>query len=270
MKTKLSFLIVLALLATLVAAPPAQAQAADTVLLEQLPDNVDAAFADAAVCGSTFPGCTAAENFSVLTSETLTISQVQLWGAYVADWEGAPGDTIHAENHVASIRELDSSVSGPPDAYLITLTLAEPQTLAAGTYWVEIFNHGTADNYFGWVAGLPDTVGRGLQNWAYSSTAPGTQWYVGLYYDLSLRLIGIGEEAHYFTWSPDPPLEGGTATFTAAGIPEPFWSKGSAPGVACDEPWGYGSSIDLSFGQSGDYQVCMTWWDGSTDWTDSQ
>jgi PKD repeat protein len=83
----------------------------------------------------------------------------------------------------------------------------------------------------------------------------------------------VAELPHYFTWNPELPLEGGSATFTAA-LPEGAtvaeWARSSEPGGAtCDEslfPLGEDPTIhEISFHASGDYLVCLTWYDSASD-----
>jgi len=204
----------IAILLSLMAVPGAQAQAGSTVLLEQLPmEDGQPVAADTVLCSTAWGfGCTAAANFSVLEGETLTIDQIQLWGVYYdaatysddftvllrqPDFGDGPGTAFYSEEGVASQRELAfAATAETPDVYLITLTLETPQDLVAGSYWVEIFNHGTLSdtqvNYFGWMEGNADTVGRGLEYSATSLQAPGDAWYPENY-ELSLRLIDTTE-----------------------------------------------------------------------------
>ncbi len=218
MKHSITVLMVIAILMSLMAIPGAQAQTGSTVLLEQLPMGDGQPFAaDTVLCSTAWAfGCTAAANFSVLEGETLTIDQIQLWGVYYdaatytdnftvllrqPQTDGRPGTPLYTEEGVASQRELaipGGTQGFPYDGYLITLTLGTPQELVAGSYWVEIYNHGTFNdtgvNYFGWMEGGSDTFCRGLGSSATALEAPGATWWAENY-ELSLRLTGTTQEA---------------------------------------------------------------------------
>jgi len=79
--------------------------------------------------------------------------------------------------------------------------------------------------------------------------------------DVTGRDFGLTNQA-LFTWMPSTPDEGGAATFAAVGgFAEHAWQI-TEPGVACNsDMWGSpdatGPTADLSFGPSGQYQVCL-------------
>jgi hypothetical protein len=170
---------------------PAGAFSESIALLEQLPNQVIGYPSDPAFCEYNIyrVACSLAQNFMVPAGESVTIDQVQLWGAYAPladpslgasdytdsftvafhpDDSGLPGTAIYEEHAVSAVREPTGQfIQQIIDEYRIKLTLAVPQTLTPGNYWVEIYdsnaNSSTAGSMiFGWEYGDPDTLGMGL------------------------------------------------------------------------------------------------------------
>ena len=215
MKTKLNFLTILALLLMLVGGNVTAAHAEDLPVLEQLPNGMfhlpsDSGLWDAAVCTGGMMPCSGAEDVVVQVGTTLTISRIELWGFYFGDPYtytddftvvihqqdefGGPGTAIYTENHVNSLRAPTGVILGDTtEEFLFTLTLATPQALEAGVYWIEIYNtggtltaEGEPENVFGWETGNADTLGLGAPGLA----AWYTEWLFHPDFNLSLRLIG--------------------------------------------------------------------------------
>ena len=216
MKTKWNILTILALLMMLVGGNVTPAQAEELPVLEQLPNPMnfvpaDSGFWNSPLCLSGNTPCSGADNVVVQVGTTLTITQIQLWGMYTGDPNaytddftviihqdeaGLPGTAIYTENGVNSLRAPTGIIFGEATAeFLVTLTLATPQALEAGAYWIEIYNtggtltaEGNPDNIFGWETGDTDTLGLGapgIAAWQFTTT-----WLFVPFYDLSLRLFG--------------------------------------------------------------------------------
>lgn len=203
MKTKWILLVVLALVMMLVGAPTAQVRAAGTVLLEQLPNQKAFVVAAVDICNHVGASdCLAAENFVVPVGETRTIGEIQLWGTFVgADYtaanptgdsytvifyhpdttSGLPGEGFHTETALTPVRVPTGEVisvtttSGTTltfPEYKISLTLAAPLTLEAGSYWIEIAEEALPlPIVFAWETGSVDSYGLGQNNWAAWKTA---------------------------------------------------------------------------------------------------
>ncbi len=78
---------------------------------------------------------------------------------------------------------------------------------------------------------------------------------------------------HVFTWSPDQPNEGYKGTFTAIpGYSGHLWSYSAEPGEPCSVySFFYTQIVDIYFGPSGEYQVCLSFYDAFSNLvTDSQ
>ncbi len=198
----------------------------EILLLEQLPDQSNAPPSDSAAC-SALGICSLAQNFKV-GAQPVTIDQVQLWGLYIpataggpgaddyadsftvafyADASGSPGQLAYKEDAVSGARATTGVTVTADGAtyneYLLTLTLAVPQTLGAGDYWIEIYNsNGAPDTnglvMFMWEIGGADTLGMGLGSTG-GKDADGV-WAV---YPITLALRLIGTSGPVLAVSPD-------------------------------------------------------------------
>ena len=167
-------------------------EVAGTVLIEQPPNQSNGIFTDADcdICGG---AQVLAENF-VLTA-TQTIDTIVLWTGYfpaniplpVDNWTvifhqdtgGLPGATISTETGVPNSKVTTGLVLFGVNEYRDTLTLANPVTLGAGTWWIEAFNDstGSTESVF-WEVGDQDPV-NGISGSAFASEAPGVSWFAG-------------------------------------------------------------------------------------------
>jgi len=187
----------------------AQVAGAQTILIDQQPDQINGLFndSDCDICGTGQQSI--AENFVLIAPET--IGQIVIWGGYFptnvplvtdnytvifyADAAGLPGAAVApAETNVPTTR-VDTGIDlFGVDEYQFTLTLANPVTLTPGTYWVEIYNDstGSAESVF-WETGTLDPV-NGLDDGAASTSTPGSGagWFnLGAGTNMSLQLITI-------------------------------------------------------------------------------
>jgi hypothetical protein len=171
---------------------------AQTVLLNQSPDQVSAYFDDPDYQQSV------ADNF--ILSSTATVSQIRIWGVYFptntpgtdnftvifhADSGALPGTVISTQNNVPVQRQLTGVAVGVNsyDEYVYTLILATPVTLSLGTYWVEIYNDVTGSNdVFAWETGTVDPT-NGIAGFALAITVPGSNWRSFPAEDLSIEII---------------------------------------------------------------------------------
>jgi hypothetical protein len=175
-----------------------------TILLDQAPNQTNGLFSDAncdVFCGS--GAQVLAENFSLSTAAT--IETIVMWGGYytgdipvdpdvftvifLGDAAGLPGAPISTETNVPHSRIQTGVILFGVHEWEHTLTLANPVTLAPGSYWIEIYNDtglGT-DDYF-WETGDPDTVGIGLPGLAHAFEAPGSLWYYDGLTELAIRM----------------------------------------------------------------------------------
>jgi predicted outer membrane repeat protein len=194
-----------------------------TPLLAQLPNQLVAAASDTALC-ELLGICSVADNFMVPEGESVTINQIQWWGVYFAfdpalgaddyiddftvifhenmtveDTDGnqvsMPGTALYTEDPVSSVRAPTDQIVGELyNEYIFTLALAEPQTLTAGEYWIEIHNSYSGAMpvlSFGWEAGSEDAYGLGLPGTAWID--PDGTWTIGsgeIPANMALRLIG--------------------------------------------------------------------------------
>ena len=186
------------------AAPPAREatpQGSGTYL-NQLPNGVNGLFADSdcALCGTGQQSI--ADNF-VLAAPAL-IGQITFWGGYYpgdiplatdairviihSDSGGAPGAVVYDESNVASSKVQTGGILFGVHEYEFTLNLATQVNLAAGTYWVELFNDttGNADQFF-WETGDLD-VTNGIAGSGYAFETPAVTWNLDPATDLSLQL----------------------------------------------------------------------------------
>ncbi|MEM9553614.1 MAG: SBBP repeat-containing protein [Acidobacteriota bacterium] len=99
---------------------------------------------------------------------------------------GCSETSIAPSSRVDTLRDF-----GPLDVFELTLDLSGScQLTAGGTYWIEIFETGTAPDDFAWECGATDPV-HGAPGSARASQAPGTQWMGG---SNELALVLIAEE----------------------------------------------------------------------------
>lgn len=189
------------LLGTGALAAPDYSKAADAsfgafgTILDQAPNQANGLFSDASCSICPTGQQSVAENFVVTTP--VALQQIRIWTGYHpgntpttsdiftvilhADAAGLPGAVIYTESNVASTRVQTGVVLFGVDEWLATLTLAAPQNLAAGTYWIEIFNDsaagGSPDDVF-WETGDLDAV-HGIFNNAFAQQTPGVTWLAG-------------------------------------------------------------------------------------------
>ena len=208
MKTYLKEIIILTWIFALAFAF-AQVAGAQTILIDQQPDQVNGYMNDSNcdICGTGQQSV--AENFFLAATET--IGQIIIWGGYFptnvplaadnytvifhADAAGLPGAAVApAETNVPTTR-VDTGINlFGVDEYQFTLTLVNPVTLTPGIYWVEIYNDstGSAESVF-WETGSLDPL-NGIDNDAASTSTPGSGagWFnLGAGNNMSLQLITI-------------------------------------------------------------------------------
>ena len=186
----------------------ARVAGAQTVLIDQQPDQINGLFSDSD-CDFCNTGIQViAEDFIVTTN--VTIGQIVIWGGYFpanvplltdnftvifhADAAGVPGaEVAPPEANVPSTR-VDTGIDlFGVDEYEFTLTLASPVTLTPGTYWVEIYNDstGSTESVF-WETGSLDPV-NGIDGIGFAFEAPGVTWFNagGLNQSLRLQLVTV-------------------------------------------------------------------------------
>lgn len=134
-----------------------------------------------------------------------TVNQIIFWGGYYPgntplavddftvniyhDNAGVPGTSVYSQSGVVPTDRTDTGVDlFGVDEYLFTLNLPNPPTLAAGTYWVEIFNNTSsiADDFF-WETGTLDAV-NGIQGSVWDSQTPGVNWILDSSTDLAFQV----------------------------------------------------------------------------------
>ncbi len=169
-------------------ADPCSCSAGATILLDQAPDLVTAYNTDVAANQSE------AEGF--VLAEAATINEIRVWGGYFTgntpitpdnftvifhdNAGGVPGANAAPPEALASAACREIAAVGTlfgVDEYVYLLRLATPVSLAAGTYWVEIYNDTTANqgNVWAWESGVEDPV-AGVPSHAFASQVPGTSW----------------------------------------------------------------------------------------------
>lgn len=183
-----------------------QAPPAAFVALDQtpLPATNQGLYSDTA-CGGT--GCAgdsvqvAAENFVLAKAAALT--DITIWGGYFpnddpvatdrftvvlhADAGGAPGTALHAEALFPVRTPAGASFAGVA-MYRYAFDFQSPPHLAAGAYWVEIYNNTTGNtSNFTWVRGMLDAT-DGVAGASTSATAPGSTWSAVASFDLAMRV----------------------------------------------------------------------------------
>ncbi|GMU80234.1 MAG: hypothetical protein AMXMBFR47_01050 [Planctomycetota bacterium] len=167
------------------------------IILQNLPTRATGAFSDADSSG--FTRRVRAENF------TLTIGQfvesVTIWGAYFNDGNagndsftvifhsnagGLPGPALRTISNAAFERVLTGrAIQGRPE-HQITFAIDPPLPLAAGSYFIEIFNN-TVGNPSNWVWGSSEYVTP--TGFVQSNEAPGQNWNQGSgAYDLAIEI----------------------------------------------------------------------------------
>ena len=177
-------------------------------ILNQLPNGVNGFFSDAAcsLCGTGQQSI--ADNFALSGSET--IGTITIWSGYFpgdvpnttdhwsvilhANAGGLPGAPVYTENDVDNSAVQTGIILFGVHEWEVTLTLATPQVLAPGTYWLEVFNNsgtgGSPDDVF-WETGNPDTVGNGITDSVFAQQVPGVTWLL-LPGELAVQLDGPG------------------------------------------------------------------------------
>ena len=142
-----------------------------------------------------------AQRFTLQIAKSIKI--IKIWGFYDAtppatdnfrvifhndSSSASVGSTINSQTNVPSTRMttgFQSGFGGPE--YEFTLTLATPVDLAAGAYWVEIFNNtSNSPATFSWMV---SNIAMGFDYAALSTTAPGATWSLG-FWNLALELQG--------------------------------------------------------------------------------
>jgi hypothetical protein len=174
-----------------------------TILVDQPPNQVNGYFSDSG-CDLCAGQQSIADNFFLAAPASIT--EIVMWSGYFptnnpvpdvitlkfhTDGGGIPGAEIYSESPVASSRMTTGVILFGVEEYVHTLTLAAPLNLAAGTYWVEIYNatgFGT-DDWF-WETGNVDPV-AGIPGSAFAFTTPGSGWNAQAD-DLSFQLIAGG------------------------------------------------------------------------------
>lgn len=143
----------------------------------------------------------AAENFVLAKAAALT--DVTIWGGYFpnddpvatdkftvvlhADAGGSPGTALHAEALFPVRTPAGASFAGVA-MYRYAFDFQSPPHLAAGTYWVEIYNNTTGNtSNFTWVRGMLDAT-DGVAGASISATAPGSTWSALTSFDLAMRI----------------------------------------------------------------------------------
>ena len=171
-----------------------------SVVVQHSPDHSDGFFTDADGSGGSVN--VHAQRFSLLLPKT--IGTIRIWGGYypgntppgdqftvifhaddpVTD---VPGATVSAESEVPATRVQTGYMIAGVSEWEITLELADPVDLTAGTYWIEIFNDTTGDNdTFFWVT---SGYAKGLENAAVAGQAPGVFWSINGTYNYAIELV---------------------------------------------------------------------------------
>jgi hypothetical protein len=180
----------LAALGLSMAAGTAQAD----VLLEQLPDYVNAFFSDSS---GNWPDQEVAENFVLASSNT--VGQVGFWGVYFphnvpsdsftvniyADGGSVPGALLLSQAGTASRVDTGNDAFGA-DVYEYNIELSSPFAAAGGVqYWISVVNSTGAglSGSWGWMTSAGDTVG------AYSADSAGTWNPLGASSSLRLQTV---------------------------------------------------------------------------------
>jgi hypothetical protein len=164
------------------------------VLVEQLPDYVNAFFSD--YTGG-WPDQEVAENFVLGSSDT--VGQVGFWGVYFpnnvpsdaftvniyADAGNLPGALLSSQTGSAS--RVDTGVDAfGVDVYEYNMVLSSPFAAAGGVqYWVSVVNSTNSGpaNSWGWVTSAADTLG------AFSADSTGTWNPLGASSSLRLQTV---------------------------------------------------------------------------------
>jgi uncharacterized repeat protein (TIGR01451 family) len=162
------------------------------LLLDQPPNQSNGLFADAdcGLCGTGQQSI--AENFTL--TGTYNINNVVIWSGYFPGNSAPvdnltiifhnnaatlPGSVIYSESNVPSSRVQTGVILFGVNEWMTVITPTTPVELAAGTYWVEIFNNtaGNSDQYF-WEAGNLDPI-HGILNNSFAFQTPGVTWNTG-------------------------------------------------------------------------------------------
>ncbi len=197
----------------------------EDILLDQAPNADNGIFSDAGCDGCTSGVQVVAENFSLDAEET--IGQIVLWSGYYstdtpidpdhltvifhADASGSPGTALSTETDVSYERVQTGVVLFGVHEWMHTLTLANPVTLAPGTYWVEIYNDtGSGTDDFFWETGNVDTIGNGLTGSAWATQAPGSSWNLDTATEMAIQLIRStsGPVGGNIPWLSENPVSG--------------------------------------------------------------
>ncbi|MHC4696413.1 MAG: IPTL-CTERM sorting domain-containing protein [Planctomycetota bacterium] len=171
------------------------------VIIQHLPGHGDGFFTDADDSAGGVNVC--AQQFSLFLPKT--VHAIKIWGGYypantpaIDDFTvifhaqdpdtGLPGTTVASETQVSSMGIQTGLAVAGVDEWEITLDLAAPVALSAGTYWVEIFNDTTGDNDddFFWIT---SQYTSGLIHAAEAPEAPGVNWSPSGTFDHSIELI---------------------------------------------------------------------------------
>jgi hypothetical protein len=170
--------------------------------LNQLPNGVNGLFSDTdcALCGTGQQSI--AENF--VLAAPAPVGELTIWGGYFpgdlplatdvfrvlihSDSGGAPGAVVYDESNVSSTKTQTGLVLFGVHEYEYTLNLATQVNLAAGTYWVEVFNDttGNSDQWF-WETGDLD-VTNGIAGSGYAFETPAVTWNLDPATDLALQI----------------------------------------------------------------------------------
>ncbi|MBI5863334.1 MAG: thrombospondin type 3 repeat-containing protein [Planctomycetes bacterium] len=173
-------------------------------VIDQHPVPYTGAFSDADNNG--FTRRSRAENFTLTNARA--INQITIWGYYPnggqfgndnftivihPDAAGLPGPAVFSLPNAAFTRVLTGRNNQGLPENEITFTLPTPVVLAAGGYFIEIFNN-TVGNPNNWVWEGSEYLGG--PGYVQADECPGVNWYQGSGpFDLAIRITGAAAEA---------------------------------------------------------------------------
>ncbi len=210
------------------------------ILISQLPGNTSGSLSDVQL------GFSSAENF-VVGGNGVTIESIRFWGMYsnsnvplstddfefsiLPDSSGLPSSTSLASGTGIAPDRADTGVDVLGiDQYEYNLDLSStPIVLAAGTYWLEMFNNAGPDDGVGehwhWITAQADSV-SGIPGFARAFETPGSTWSINENFDLAFEIgistVGVEDELtpeldlQLYSAYPNPSSagQGGFVTFT--------------------------------------------------------
>jgi Secretion system C-terminal sorting domain len=179
------------------------------VFLDQAPNGVNGLFADSdcQLCGTLQQSI--AENVNVTTAgPNVVVTELVIWGGYYpenipnttddftiilhADNAGQPGAVLFSASGLeATSRVSTGVVLFGVNEYMFTFDFSATPipVVAAGTYWLEIFNNSVQSGNFFWETGNPDAT-HGIVGSVWTTTTPGVTWNIDTATDLSLQING--------------------------------------------------------------------------------